>query len=285
MNKIPRERMLRAALPFALLCTLSLAVAGCAEAPTASEGSAAESTPIEVTPVAPVPPVVSGGETAAPAETPAPTPPAAEAAMEKPAAAPAEATEAPKPAAAEAPTAKPEAAEAPMEKPAAAPAEPAKAAAAPAESVAKGEPVLAMQTAANFVGYTGEPWVRDFGTVHGRCDVAAAGDALGSATSSRNVALFITAGAGEKLTGGMDERDHACFGQSLELLRKGHSAAWKNDETGLSYRVTAGRDYSQGQRACREFVVAVSGAGRKDHIKGGACREADGKWAYDTGGR
>lgn len=147
-----------------------------------------------------------------------------------------------------------------------------------AEPAPKPEPVVNTGMKANYVGYTGVPWSRDYGVVGGRCDSAAAAKALGMQDGPRSVALAVAGTGDAKLIDAMDERDRACMGHALELVRKGSAAAWSNSETGRAYRVTMGQDYVYEGLPCREFSAVVSGRGAQETIKGGACRRAEARW-------
>jgi surface antigen len=155
---------------------------------------------------------------------------------------------------------------------------PAVAETAPVAEPLKPEPTVSTGQKANYVGYTGIPWSKDYGVVSGRCDPAAAAKALGMQDDPRSVALLV-AGSGEaKLIDSMEDRDRACMGHSLELVRKGSSAAWSNKETGRAYRLTMGQDYVHDALPCREFSAVVTVSGAQETVKGGACRHPEAKW-------
>lgn len=142
----------------------------------------------------------------------------------------------------------------------------------------KPEPVVNTGTKANYVGYTGIPWSRDYGVVGGRCDPAAAAKALGAQDGPRAIALAVAGPGDAKLIDSMDERDRACMGHALELVRKGSMAAWSNSETGRAYRVTMGQDYVHEDLPCREFSATVTAGGAQETVKGGACRRSEARW-------
>ena len=92
-----------------------------------------------------------------------------------------------------------------------------------------------------YVGYTGHQWSDDYGIREGHCDRDRVGTALGAvvggavgaaASDGDNQLIAILAGAtigaiiGHEIGDQMDDRDHACFGHSLELLEDGHRVLW-----------------------------------------------------------
>jgi surface antigen len=169
--------------------------------------------------------------------------------------------------------------------PAPAPTEVAAPAPAPAPAAAeviapkpRPEPALSEAQKANYIGYTGVPWSKDYGVVQGRCNPAAAGEALGEKDGPRTVAVVVSGSGGDALTRTMDARDRACLGHTLELVRKGSTSAWSNGETGIGYRVTMSHDYVHEGLPCREYSAVVAGKDDKDSVKGGACRRAEAKW-------
>jgi surface antigen len=149
----------------------------------------------------------------------------------------------------------------------------------------------------SYVGYTGKKWEKDYGIVQGRCNTAEVGAVLGGVTGAvigakvakrdedRPVAILLgtTIGAviGHKIGKTMDEADRACFGHALELAGAKKTVAWKNEATGVSYRLTPTRNFTQGKESCREFTTALSSGGRKDSVKGVACRRPGGEWVFN----
>jgi surface antigen len=146
----------------------------------------------------------------------------------------------------------------------------------------------------NYVGYTGKKWEKDYGVIEGRCNTAAVGAVLGGTVGgvigsraekeNRPVAIILgtTIGAiiGHKIGQTMDERDRACMGHALELAGEKKTVVWKNDATGVSYRLTPTRNYQDVNKPCREFTTAVSTAQKKDSVKGVACRRGNGDWEF-----
>ena len=159
---------------------------------------------------------------------------------------------------------------------------PAVAAAAPVVEPPKPAPVVSTGQKPNYVGYTGIPWSKDYGIVSGRCDFAVAAKALGMQDGPRSIALAVAGSGDSKLVDSMDERDRACMGHALELVRKGNTTAWTNPESGRAYRVTLGQDYVHAGLPCREFAAVVTAMGAQESVKGGACRRPEAKWELQS---
>jgi surface antigen len=145
----------------------------------------------------------------------------------------------------------------------------------------------------NYVGYTGKEWPRDYGIIEGHCnrdDIGAvlgavAGGAIGSKVgddSSRPVAILVGAvlGAaiGHEIGRDMDERDRACVGHALELVKDGQSVRWTNEITHMSYMLTPKAPRGSGG-ACREYEIKTTKGSAARTATGKACRKADGTWA------
>jgi len=174
----------------------------------------------------------------------------------------------------------PKPAVAPPPEPAPMPVQVAEPAPAPAPAAVAEPPKPAVNTGdkSNYVGYTGIPWSKDYGVVSGRCNPAAADKALGMQDAPRSIALAVAGSGDSKLIDSMDDRDRACMGHALELVRKGNTASWSNSETGRAYRVTMAQDYVYEGLPCREFSAVVTARGAKETLKGGACRRPEAKW-------
>jgi len=130
----------------------------------------------------------------------------------------------------------------------------------------------------NYMGYTGIAWDKDYGVVGGHCKPAAAVKALGMQDEPRSIALAVAGTGDMRLIDSMNDSDRACLGHALELVRKGSSASWSNSETGRAYRVTMAQDYVYEGLPCREFSAVVTTGGKKETIKGGACRRTEATW-------
>ena len=146
----------------------------------------------------------------------------------------------------------------------------------------------------NYVGYTGKKWDQDYGVLEGTCNTAEVGAVLGGvvggvvgsrAGNDRNRPVAIVVGTvlgaviGAKVGATIDEADRACMGHALELAGERKTVVWKNDATGVSYQLTPTRNFTDGDKPCREFTTLVAAGSRKDAIKGVACRRGNGEWA------
>ena len=154
----------------------------------------------------------------------------------------------------------------------------------------------------NYVGYTGKKWEKDYGIVQGRCDTrevgkvvgAVAGGAVGAVIGSRvskdpetrPVAIIagtaIGAIIGAKIGQRFDDADRACMGHALELAGAKKTVVWKNEGTGVSYKLTPTRNFKQGNESCREFTTALASGKKAETVKGIACRKANGEWVFKT---
>jgi surface antigen len=149
----------------------------------------------------------------------------------------------------------------------------------------------------NYVGYTGKKWEKDYGVTEGKCNSAAVGAVLGGAAGAvvgsradkedRPVAIIlgtaIGAVIGAKIGQSIDQSDRGCMGHSLELAGVKKTVVWTNSATGVTYRLTPTRDFTEGSQACREFTTELAtgkGKKKKDKVSGVACRRGNGDWIF-----
>jgi surface antigen len=147
----------------------------------------------------------------------------------------------------------------------------------------------------SYVGYTGKKWPRDYGVVEGRCNTAAVGAVVGgviggvvgarvSSEDDRPVAIILGtalgAVVGRAIGKELDAADRACMGHALELAGERKTVAWTNKATGASYRLTPTGSFKDGDAPCRRFTAVVSAGGKKDTLKGAACRQGNGDWLF-----
>ncbi len=145
-----------------------------------------------------------------------------------------------------------------------------------------------------YVGYTGKGWERDYGIIEGRCnrdDIgtvigAVVGGAIGSRVgegSERAVAIVVGSvlGAivGREIGRDLDERDRACVGHSLELVKLGQKVRWANEQTRVSYVLTPLAAVKGDPGDCRRYTLQATLDGRSRTSEGRACRTGDGTWA------
>jgi surface antigen len=144
-----------------------------------------------------------------------------------------------------------------------------------------------------YVGYTGKEWTHDYGIIEGRCNRdqigtvvgAVVGGAIGSQVgegSERTVAIIVGSvlGAviGREIGRDLDDRDRACVGHSLELVKVGQSVRWVNDKTRVTYLLTPLAPVKGDKSHCRRFKLQATFDGRPKASEGLACRAADGTW-------
>lgn len=147
----------------------------------------------------------------------------------------------------------------------------------------------------NYVGYTGKTWQKDYGIVEGRCNTAAVGAVVGGviggvvgarvgSDEDRPVAIILGtalgAVVGHAIGKELADADRACMGHALELAGERKTVAWTNKATGVSYRLTPTGSFKDGDTPCRRFTTVVSAGGKKDTLKGAACRRGNGEWLF-----
>jgi surface antigen len=144
-----------------------------------------------------------------------------------------------------------------------------------------------------YVGYTGRQWERDYGIVEGRCnrdDIgtvvgAVVGGAIGSQIGDgkeRTVAIIVGsvlgAVVGREIGRDLDERDRACVGHSLELVKVGQKVRWVNERTRVTYLLTPLAAVKSDPRDCRRFALQATLDGKSRTSESRACRTGDGTW-------
>lgn len=76
----------------------------------------------------------------------------------------------------------------------------------------------------------------------------------------------------------MDDNDRRRVAETLEGVRTGVPATWRNPDTGVEYAVTPTRTYDTASGPCREFTTEAIIGGRRETVYGNACRQPDGSW-------
>jgi len=146
----------------------------------------------------------------------------------------------------------------------------------------------------NYIGYTGKRWEKDYGIIEGNCNTEAVGAVLGGVVGGaigsragkedRPVAIMVGAvlGAaiGAKIGRSIDDSDRACMGHALELAGEKKTVVWKNETTGVVYRLTPTRNYRDAKQPCRDFRTVVSSGQKEETISGTACRRGSGEWMF-----
>ena len=76
----------------------------------------------------------------------------------------------------------------------------------------------------------------------------------------------------------MDEVDRMRTERSLESTPTGHTSSWRNPDSGAEYAVTPTRTYDADSGPCREYTTEGTIDGRRESVRGTACRQPDGTW-------
>jgi surface antigen len=76
----------------------------------------------------------------------------------------------------------------------------------------------------------------------------------------------------------MDDSDRYRAGQALESTPSQQTSSWENPDTGNRYEVTPTRTYYDDTRPCREYTTEAWIDGRRETVRGTACRLDDGTW-------
>jgi surface antigen len=146
---------------------------------------------------------------------------------------------------------------------------------------------------ADYVGYTGEHWERDYDVLSGRCNRQAIGAVVGGVVGgsianrvadpeNRAVATLIGAAIGA-LVGGkvgheLDEADRGCFGHALEIGEAGRRVVWINEATHVRYELSPGEGRDRNGASCRTFTITAVDGRDKSSRSGLACRTQPGAW-------
>ena len=141
--------------------------------------------------------------------------------------------------------------------------------------------VTLLSAALSVSACTTQPTQEDIGMVIG----GVLGGVLGSQVGGghgRTVAIVAGTLVGTFIGGqvgrSMDETDRLKTAQTLETVRTGVPASWRNPDTGSQYTVTPTRTYEAEAGPCREYTVDANVGGRSEKVYGTACRQPDGSW-------
>ncbi len=83
---------------------------------------------------------------------------------------------------------------------------------------------------------------------------------------------------GGRVGASMDEADRQRANRSFETTRTGETESWKNPDSGNQYEVTPTKTHGSSERPCRDYTTDAVIDGRKETIRGTACRRSDGTW-------
>lgn len=76
----------------------------------------------------------------------------------------------------------------------------------------------------------------------------------------------------------MDEDDRRRTSNTLETAKTNQPVSWKNPDNGNQYTVTPTKTFQENNQPCREFTTTALIDGKKETVKGKACRLANGTW-------
>ena len=76
----------------------------------------------------------------------------------------------------------------------------------------------------------------------------------------------------------MDKVDRMEMQRALETAPTGRAINWSNPDTGNHYTVQPTRTYYRERLPCREYLTKAIIDGRKQTLRGSACRQPDGTW-------
>jgi len=113
----------------------------------------------------------------------------------------------------------------------------------------------------------------------------ALGGLLGSQVKNsdvRTAAIIAGTLAGAAIGGAvgqsMDATDRMMAAQTLEGVRTGVPSAWHNPDSGVDYQFTPTRTYETSAGPCREYTMDALIEGKRETVRGTACRQPDGTW-------
>lgn len=117
----------------------------------------------------------------------------------------------------------------------------------------------------------------------GQIGGAVAGGVVASQVSGGSTLLTIGGALGGAWLGGylgkqMDEDDRKKVSNTLETAKTNQSVAWRNPDNGNQYTVTPTKTYTENNQPCRDFTTHAVIDGKKEQVKGKACRQSDGSW-------
>lgn len=127
---------------------------------------------------------------------------------------------------------------------------------------------------------------RDWGTAIGGIFGAAAGYKIGDdSAGGAAIGALLGAVVGRMIGQYMDDADRRKLARTIDEAPRGQTVAWHNEESGRDFAVTPTSDfYPEGEQECRRFDQVVYVDGRREVMKGVACR-APGSEEFDFSGR
>lgn len=89
---------------------------------------------------------------------------------------------------------------------------------------------------------------------------------------------MVGAAIGGSVGRSMDDVDRMKTAQTLETVRTGVPAQWRNPDTGAQYTVVPTSTFDTPAGPCREYTIDAVIGGQREKVYGTACRQPDGTW-------
>jgi surface antigen len=117
----------------------------------------------------------------------------------------------------------------------------------------------------------------------GQVGGAVVGGVVASQVSGGNTLLTIGGALGGAWLGSylgkqMDDEDRRKTSNTLETAKTNQPVSWKNPDNGNQYTVMPTKTYQENNQPCRDFTTTAVIDGKKETVKGKACRQANGTW-------
>ncbi len=142
--------------------------------------------------------------------------------------------------------------------------------------------VAALGASLLLAGCSQETKNQDVGTVVGGALGGLVGAQVGSGRGRVAAAVagsIVGAMIGGNIGKSMDQQDRMRAAQALERVPTGQTSTWQNPDTGNQYAVTPTNTYvNNGGAPCRDYTTEGWIDGKREIIKGTACRQPDGTW-------
>ncbi len=90
--------------------------------------------------------------------------------------------------------------------------------------------------------------------------------------------VLLGAYLGGRIGKSMDKTDRHEMEHALETGKTGRSISWKNPDSGNRYSVRPTKTYYRNRRPCREFTTTATISGKREVVRGKACRDSRGHW-------
>ncbi|KTD42074.1 RT0821/Lpp0805 family surface protein [Legionella parisiensis] len=122
----------------------------------------------------------------------------------------------------------------------------------------------------------------DVGTISGGVIGGLIGSQFGGGPAAKLAATaggaIVGAYLGGQIGKTMDKVDRMEMQRALETAPTGKAVNWSNPDTGYRYTVQPTRTYYRERLPCREYLTSAIIDGKKQTLRGSACRQPDGTW-------